>query len=196
MKLRTVLVFVLATSLTTALAACSSATDNVAGPTSLDQSTAAQDKALGVKPPPPLGSEETDIYISVGSGSPGLASTGGPAAADAGDLFSFVGKLSGRYFANTESTNGWIEFESTDDIVASPSARLQYDQKSMKTTGNGTLTMGDKVLYLDLIQITSGYFGSCGSASTDFGPCASVTFTYGQNSSGFLSVYPSFQGEE
>ena len=143
--------------------------------------------ATGVKPPPPLGTEETSIFLdSPSSETPAGDVVSGPSAA-IGANRPFTHGVLGRYFANNPSTNGWIQFVSGDGVVASANAKLEYNPKNGKTTGQGTLTYNFVVLDLSKIQITSGFFGKCPPPS---GPCAAIEFSYDGIPGGSLSVYP------
>ena len=177
MQFRASLTFVLIA----AAAACTATGDGptaVAGP---DVGSAAFD--LGVRPPPPLGSEETDIDISAGV----PPTTNGPSAAFSASFFP-LSQVAGRYFANTQSTNAWIQFVTIGNVVASPNARLQYNQRTGKTTGQGTLTIvgpGGAVLDLSTLTIVGQpFFGACGAISSHPITCAYAEFDGG----GFISV--------
>ena len=175
MQFRASLTFVLIA----AAAACTATGDGptaVAGP---DVGSATYD--LGVRPPPPLGSEETDIDISAGV----PPTTSGPSAAFSASFFP-LSQVAGRYFANTQSTNAWIQFVTNNTVVASPNARLQYNQKTGRTTGQGTLTLVSDGTVLDLSTLTivgPASFGSCPNsaiANADHpNLCASAAFLGG-----------------
>lgn len=153
--------------------------------------------ASGVKPPPPLGTQETEMRLDVFSSETAFARTSGPSAGASALDFSFHARVAGRYMANTQGTNGWVDFVTYGEVVASPNARLQYNEKTGKTYGVGTLTdNGGNVLYLNLIQITWGSFGSCGAVDQDQSNCAQVAFTYGNGGSGRFSVNPAVFNEE
>lgn len=144
--------------------------------------------SAGVKPPPPLGTEETTInLLSPSSETPdfGEGVVSGPSAESFANLPFSAFHVLGRYFANNASTNGWVQFVSGNGIVASANAKLEYNQKNGKTTGIGTLTADGVVLDLSKIQITSGFFGKCSSY-----PCASVLFSYDGIPGGTFKVYP------
>ncbi len=172
----------------TAAIGCSTSTDLTGLSPISDGPQLARD-ASGVKPPPPLGTGDTEIFIDVGP-SDVVDLSGGPSAESSEFALSFSARVLGTYFANTESTNGWIRFESTGDVVASQGARLQYDEKHGRTTGHGTLTdqSTGAVLYLELIEITMGSFGSCSEQFQQF-VCANVSFTYSDDAEGTLIVF-------
>ena len=145
---------------------------------------------FGVKPPPPLGSEETSIFIGVDGDGTSSERQSGPSAESAAAVPEFSATLRGRYFANTPNQNAWIQFETLGNVIASPGARLQYNEKTGKTTGNGTLTDGNRVVIdLRLVQIDAGsVFGVCGSA--EGGSCAHFSFIYDGTRDGGGSVSP------
>jgi len=135
----------------------------------------------GVKPPPPIGSGDVEIDIfSPSSETPSeIGIDGGPSASAFANL-PFSASVTGRYFSNSQFTNGWISFESDDCVIASPDAKLAYNEKTGKTQGHGTLTDvcgGNVVLALSKIEITGGGFGDC---ELNFGEysCRSFSFSY------------------
>jgi hypothetical protein len=142
-------------------------------------------KVAGVKPPPPLGSEETSIQIYVPGDDFGeFSATHGPSANVS--FPGFLGFAQGRYFANTQSTNGWIQFVTANGVTASNNAKLSYNEKNGKTTGQGTLTDPyGHVLDLSLVQIVPpSHFGTC-----DVFQCASIQFIYAGQYPGSINVY-------
>ena len=172
-----------------AVAGCTTTGDTPTGVLDPDVGTARFD-ASGVKPPPPLGSEETDIQIDASLGF--SAAEHGPNAAFSVADNQFHAQVEGRYFANTQSTNAWIDFESNALVVASKGARLQYNEKTGRTNGHGTLTdLDGTVLDLSLVTIISGHLGGCNpSPELDEAPgfCGSVQFTYGAGGGGSIEV--------
>lgn len=150
-----------------AVSACSSGSDVTTAP--LDIAPAAARGDEGVKPPPPAGSEEVSISFNIcgdfgeSEGGCGFESAE-RIAADNAPFAGFFGNPKGRYFANTQSTNGWIDFETGNGIIASPNARLSYNGKLGRTTGRGTLTLTYfpfSVLDLSKLVIVDGNFGGC-----------------------------------
>ena len=196
MKYRRSFPFVLAA----ALASCTNA-DTPTGVSSLDVGDPRYETSRGVKPPPPLSSEDTDIDISspVIDGldlDPLDASTMADPDPDLGadGYFNGLGAR-GRYFAGPpELSHGWIHFETSPTVIASPNARLAYNEKTGKTTGIGTLTDADgTVLYLSRVEIILGQFGPCpdGPPDTYVPLCAEATFEYNGIEGGLLFVRPS-----
>lgn len=181
-----------------AVAACSS----VESPVAVDVLSPQFDAtARGVKPPPPLGTEETDMVLSVSTRGEEVAFA---RAESPSPFVNFSEQVRGRYLVNTQSTNAWVDFVSTYDgdgnviVLASPNARLQYNEKSEKTTGQGTLTDAyGNVVYLNLIQFNSGsYFRPCFGVEVGEGGCANASFTYdGENGQGTFSIYPVFNNQ-
>ncbi len=167
--------FYLSIALGVVVIGCTATADNPTAASLPDVGTA---HFAGVKPPPPLGTEETFIEIDFFGG----GEFAGLRAADAQN-FQWSNRVFGRYFANNPLTNGWIDFASGDGVIASPNARLEYNNKNGKTKGHGTLTDSyGVVLDLSKIQITSGGFGKCTPV------CANIAFTYDGLSGGFLFV--------
>ncbi len=185
MKFRASLAFVI---LATA-SACTNVADGPTGVAVANVGGAAFER--GVKPPPPLGTEDTEISI--------FADLGGefPSALRALSNRMFEGTAAGRYFANTQSTNGWIQFESTESVTASNGARLQYNEQQGRTNGRGTLTDSDgDVLDLARVQISFGsFFGPCPEPYSEGPYCAEVTFTYDGIPGGTLRVSRVFTNE-
>jgi hypothetical protein len=168
MKFRASLAFVCVA----ALSACTTA-DN---PTGLSDQDAASFET-GVKPPPPLGSEDTEVAIDVQVAEAPISTADFVTAAEANVFFS--GVAVGRYFANTQSTNGWIQFESNESVQASQGARLQFNEKQGRTEGHGTLIDGDgTVLDLALVEIIAGSFGGCAGEDAPSAICANLTILY------------------
>lgn len=176
MKFRASLAFIVVAS----SAACTSAGDTLLAPVT---GSASFDAVTGVKPPPPLGSEETDIFISVSPSECGLTC----GAARLTTATSFAGTVSGRYFANTQQNSGWVEFESNAYIIASSNARIQFDRMTGQKSGQGTLTLRSSpftVLDLKLVHDVRGTYGPCDV----YGSCAQLQFLYGDDGVGFLTV--------
>jgi hypothetical protein len=166
-------------------AACSVGTDNPVAP---DIAPAFEE---GVKPPPPLGSGDVEITLySPDSETPfSDLRIGGPSAS-ALENQPFYAQVHGRYFSNTQFTNGWISFESDECVTASPDARLQYNEKTGKTHGHGTLTNCDGVtIDLSKIEITSGGFGDCELNYGEYS-CRSFSFSYNGTPGGNVYVGP------
>lgn len=168
--------------------ACASVDDTSAGVTA-PESIESYRSDFGLKPPPPLGSEETSISINiagdeiVGEWQPGVS------AVSAAAFPGFAGIVRGRYFANTPTRNAWIQFESFGGVIASPDARLQYNQMTGRTSGKGTLTSGGAVIDLSLFQFDAGtIFGVCGVGVN--GSCAHFSFVYDGNKAGYGYVSP------
>ena len=173
------------------LVAAPACTGGVDGPTAVNNTDALFDE--GIKPPPPLGSEDVDISISLPSSdlSSDFLTAGGPSA-ESIESSSFFATLHGIYFSNSEGTNGWILFMSEDCLVASPDARLQYNEKNGKTFGHGTLTnCDDVVLDLSKVQITGGGFGGCEASELEVFSCRSIQFSYNGEEGGNITVGPS-----
>ena len=178
-------------------AACSAGVDN---PTAVETPDTSPSFAReGVKPPPPLGTEVIDITLSSPSSETEIVDAlSGPSAALPPEFEPFWAHVKGRYFANTQGTNGWIAFESDDCVTASPGAKLQYNEKTGKTQGHGTLTLlegacgGIVVLDLSKIQIDvgSGGFGGCELVGVLY-ECRSFTFSYNGIPGGYLQTSPS-----
>ena len=146
----------------------------------------------GVKPPPPIGSGDVEISIfSPSSETPSevTVSEGGPSASAFANL-PFSAQLHGRYFANSQYTNGWIQFVSDECVTASPDAKLQYNELTGKTTGHGTLVDCEGGVTLDLskIEITSGGFGDCTFDVTH--TCRNFQFSYNGIPGGSVFVGP------
>ena len=175
------------------LAAVPACTADVEGPMGAKSGDALFEE--GIKPPPPLGSGDVDISISSPSSetpSEGLP-TGGPSAASVGNL-SFSAEVHGLYFSNSELTNGWILFLSEECLIASPDAKLQFNERNGKTFGHGTLTKtcGSVAVVLDLskIQINGGGFGGCEVSLDDEFTCRQIFFTYDGIGEGVINVSP------
>jgi len=132
--------------------------------------------------------------IDASLGAPPTAAEHGPNAAFSMADNQFHAQVAGRYFANTQSTNAWIDFESNAFVIASKGARLQYHERSGRTNGRGTLTdLDGTVLDLSLVTIISGHLGGCNPSpppELDVAPgfCGSVQFTYGGGGGGSISV--------
>jgi hypothetical protein len=175
------------------LVAAPACTADVEGPTGVRSGDALFEE--GIKPPPPLGSEDVDISISSPSSeTPSeILTLGGPSAASVGNL-PFNADVHGLYFSNSELTNGWILFLSEECLIASPDAKLQFNEKNGRTFGHGTLTKtcGDVDVVLDLskIQITGGGFGGCEVSLDDVFTCRQILFTYDGIEGGVISVGP------
>jgi hypothetical protein len=172
MKFRASLAFVLI-----AAASACTASDSSTGLTGPDVGGPAFETSRGVKPPPPLGTEDTEIAISV-QVEDEVPTGDFNAAADHGDEF-FNGVAAGRYFANTQSTNGWIQFETNESVIASQGARLAYNEKQDRTNGHGTLIDSDgTVLDLALVKIIGGSFGACAGDDAPSSICANLQILY------------------
>ena len=175
MKIRPRLAFVLVA----ATSACTSTSDSPLAP----DVGGASYEIEGVKPPPPLGTEDTYIEInatlSEGSETPADAFTSADLVGD--NLF--IARVFGRVFANSQDTNEWISFVSGGDVTATVNAHLAYHAVENKTNGQGILVDGDgTVLDLGLVTIqTASYVGSCPAASTGYVLCVTITFTYNNN---------------
>ena len=159
------------------IAACASATDGPTEPARFSSHIGeGSGGGLGDPPPPPIDTGGTDIDIQFNGGFYDVA---------------------GRYFANRQGTNAWIAFVSSGDAVASPGARLQYNEKNGKTQGTGLLTFDDgSTLNLSRVRITLGSFGSCPTPSTPTsdevigrGECGSAAFTV-DGGAGSIRVRP------
>ena len=175
-------------------AAATACTAVVDGPTAVETPNVGPAFATeGLKPPPPLGTQETRIDLESPSSEtpypPEADFAGGPSAESALENQPFSARVFGRYFANTQGTNGWIAFVSGGCVIASPNAKLQYNEKSGKTSGHGTLTCNGVVLDLSKIEITSGGFGGCTFNSEDqLYTCRSFFFSYDGIEGGFVNV--------
>ena len=172
----------LSLALFAAATACSAVAE---GPTAVETPNVGPAFAAeGLKPPPPLGTQETSIDLESPSSEtpypPAADFAGGPSAESALANQPFSARVFGRYFANTQGTNGWIAFVSGGCVIASPNAKLQYNEKSGRTSGHGTLTAcNGVVLDLSKIEITDGGFGGCTfSSGGELLSCRSFTFTY------------------
>ena len=174
----------LSLALFAAVTACSSFAD---APTAVESpSVEPKMSTEGLKPPPPLGTQETSITIdSPSSETPGSeASERSSNASTAQQNRRFFASVLGRYFANTQGTNGWIAFVSNACVTASANAKLQYNEKTKKTSGHGTLTRkatdgcgGPVVLDLSKIEITGGGFGGCTLVDGSYS-CRTFFFSY------------------
>ena len=149
----------------------------------------------GIKPPPPIGSGDTEIEIfSPSSETPEEIGIDGGPSASAFDNQPFSASVTGRYFANGPGNNGWISFESDECVVASPDAKLQYNGHNGKTHGHGTLTLlpgcgGVVVLDLSKIEITGGGFGNCElNIYSNKYECDSFQFSYNGVPGGNVNV--------
>jgi hypothetical protein len=156
-------------------AACATATESPTAPPSLAVSPSGDD---GEPPPPPLDTGDVDINMNYDGGSFSPA---------------------GRYFANKQRTNAWIAFETSyhagapgiPKVVASPDARLQYNERSGKSSGRGTLELYDVegsligTIVLGQLSVAGGTLGSC---SSETGVCGSLFFK-GDGSVRSLGVY-------
>jgi hypothetical protein len=184
MKFRASFVFVLVA----AVSACTSTSDSPLAP-----EVGASYAREGVKPPPPLGSEDTQIEISV-SPSDGECSFDCCTECSldvSATATTFFALATGRYFANTQANSGWVAFESNEDITASQNARIQFDKKTGQRSGQGTLTLNFApftVLDLSLVHDVVGSFGPCPGTPGSTTPCANLTFLYGDDSEGTLTV--------
>ena len=139
-----------------AVTAAACATGPGDGPVAPSLARVSDDLELIPPPPPPVDTGDSYVDLDVG-----------------GAFF----RASGRYFANTQGTNAWIDFKSAYTpageaiVLASPNARLQYNERTGKTSGKGTLQylLGDgsvRVLELSQVRITSGHFGACDGSVT------------------------------
>lgn len=170
-----------------AATACSSGSDVATAPLELSPSAARGDD--GVKPPPPAGSDEVSIFIDIsGDGEVEAARQSPPAAPFTG----FSGNPLGRYFANTQATNGWIDFESGNDIVATAGARLSYNEETGRSNGRGTLTnAAGQVLDLSKVTVVPDdegvEFGPCDRFGRQ-GLCANFAVAYEGELAGFITV--------
>lgn len=169
--------------LVAALSACTSTSDSPLAPEVNGPSFAKE----GVKPPPPLGSEDTRIDIAVFP-----SESCSECSADVSTMATFFfAQASGRYFANTQQNSGWISFVSNADVMASPNARIQFDKKMGQKSGEGTLTLRYApftVLDLTLVHDVYGTFGPCPGTVGATTPCASLDFLYGDDSEGHIEV--------
>jgi hypothetical protein len=176
MKFRAGLAFVCVA----AISACTS--DN---PTGLSNPIADPAFAAGVKPPPPLGTEDT--YIEIDAQVAEDFSTSADAAVSMetiADPF-FNARLLGRTFYNTQGNNAWIAFEEVIGGTASQNARLAYNQDQNKTNGHGILTDADgTVLNLALVTILpTSVFNPCPDADDGYALCAVINFIYNNDPS-------------
>ena len=175
MKIRPRLAFVLVA----ATSACTSTSDSPLAP----DIGGASYELEGVKPPPPLGREDTYIDINV------MVAEGTETPADVFTSADLVGdnvfntQVFGRVFANSQDTNEWISFESGPGVTATVNAHLAYHAVENKTNGQGILIDGDgTMLDLSLVTIQPGaYVGACPAASTGYALCGVITFTYNNN---------------
>lgn len=189
----------LSLALFAAATACSSVAD---GPTAVQSPSVEPTMSReGLKPPPPLGSSETSISLdSPSSETPFEFETArrAPGTPDRNRSFSAI--VRGRYFANTQDTNGWIAFVSNRCVTASANAKLQYNEKTGKTSGHGTLTLtsnegcgGIVVLDLSKIEITGGGFGGCSFDGALY-TCRQFSFDYDGFPGGFVNVGFGYEG--
>jgi hypothetical protein len=150
-------------------AACATATESPTAPPSLAFSPADD----GEKPPPPL--DTGDVAVNV-------------------NYDGAFARVAARYFANTQGTNVWIAFESNEFVTASPNARLQYNPKSGRTHGGGTLTFADgsvRPIDLSTISLSNSTLGSCTSnPTTDRVGCGTADLFIGGRKVGSISVSP------
>jgi hypothetical protein len=127
----------------------------------------------GNPPPPPLDTQAVSIDAS--------------ASTNEGTVFF---RPSARYFVNRTETVAWLAFASNSTVLASPNARLQFNEKSGTTHGNGTLTDASGKLLLDLSQVTiigdKSDLGSCNPENRNV--CGSITFVTPTGGAGTLLV--------
>ncbi len=97
------------------------------------------------------------------------------------------------YFENKQNANSWLAFQSSAGVIASPSARLMYNPRTLRTKGVGTLTVGTKVIELQFVSITTALgFAACPTPtevtplSTSDGPACKVEFTYNGTAGSYL----------
>jgi hypothetical protein len=191
MRFRASLAFVLVA----AASACTFTSDSPLAP----DVDGARFEREGVKPPPPLGTEDT--YMEIDANLSESPPEGDFTAADHVPEH-FDAQVFGRYFANTQSNNKWIAFDRVlgATIPVSQNARLAYNEDQLRTSGHGTLVDADgTVLDMALVTILSwSSFGSC--AEDDEVPvhCAVITFRYGNNPfpAGTIDVWTSDPGTE
>lgn len=150
-----------------AAAACGSATDVPTSPPQVQPRA-----AFGHPPPPPV---DTGATISYGGA---------------------LGTSDARFFLNRPGNIAWLDFESSSSILASPNARLMYNQKSGKTNGTGQLTFLADGSILDLTQVRivaeegSPPFGRCDEEPTGDRLCrfGFAAFTVTGGGGGFIRL--------
>lgn len=96
----------------------------------------------------------------------------------------------GRYFANRAGTNVWIAFVGNASTGATPNARLQYNPKSGRTSGQGSLLLGDgSVVPLPDLRLVESSLGACKTDGRLGGSCGTASIYLGDRKVGGIGIF-------
>lgn len=100
----------------------------------------------------------------------------------------------GRYFANRTGTSVWLAFVGNGAVGATPNARLQYNPKSGRTSGQGSLLLGDgSVVPLPDLRLVESTLGRC-AVDGRIRSCGSASLYLGERKVGGIAVVLRDQG--